>query len=149
MCVLEEHRGRHHQNADVHEHGAVERHHRIDQVVAAGRALGAFVVPDVPRLHQRRMQIHIVRHHGRAQNGDGQIKASVPSSRGTSPVASSANAGLAQITSTQKQPAMIGDERQYESLERADAETLEPQQQQRIERRSAARRRAAECGRAG
>ena len=76
--ALEEDGGRDDQDGGVHQQRRVERDRRIDQVEAAGAALGLVALADLPRLHQRRMQVEIVRHHGGAQDPDGDVEALHP-----------------------------------------------------------------------
>ena len=73
-AVPEEDRRGEDQDGGIHQQGGIQRHHRIDQIVAAGGALTRIGVADLPGLHQRRMQVEIVRHHRGAQHADGDIQ---------------------------------------------------------------------------
>ena len=64
-----------HQDRAVDDQRAVQRDAGIDQIEAAGFAFFLAGFPDPPGLHQRRMQIEIVRHHRRADDGDGDVQA--------------------------------------------------------------------------
>src|SRR5436305_2105920 len=59
----------------VHQRCSVERYHRIDQVVLARGPFIAIGVSDIARLNQRRVQVKVVRHHGRPEDADGHVQA--------------------------------------------------------------------------
>ena len=84
---------------------AVQRHHRIDQVEAAGGELGLLRMADLARLHQGGMEIQIVGHHGGADDPDGHVQAIPVKARHKTGKDLVAN-GLAHKISTKKQPAM-------------------------------------------
>ena len=75
-AALEEHRRRQHQDGGIHQQGAVQRHHANRSGCSGRRVrLSALGVADAARLHQRRMQVQIVRHHRGAQDADGHVQA--------------------------------------------------------------------------
>ncbi len=107
-AVLEEHRGGENQNRGVHEQRAVQRDGGIDQIEPAGRALFGLGLADAAGLHQRRMQIQIVRHHGGAQDSDRDVQILVRDVGNQSAAAvPSPSAMPAHQISTKKHAAMI------------------------------------------
>ncbi len=80
-AALEKHRRSEDQNRAVHQHRAVERNDGIDQVEPAGRALFGGATPNAASLHQRGVEVQIVRHHRGAQDADRNIKAVVRKAR--------------------------------------------------------------------
>src|SRR5947209_13326646 len=64
---------RHDENGCVHEEGGIQGECGIEEVKPARAALLLDRLTDLPCLHQRRMQIEVVRHDRRAENGHGQI----------------------------------------------------------------------------
>jgi hypothetical protein len=80
MPAEEDRRGQD-QDGEIHQQRGIQRHHRIHQIVAAGAALAGIGVADLAGLHQRRMQVEIVRHHGGAQHADGDVQALVVDAR--------------------------------------------------------------------
>ncbi len=87
---------------------------------------------DVAGLHQRRMQVQIVRHHGRAQDADGEVEAVCGRAAAASPVNISAADGFGPDNLDAETAGHHGDQREHEGLDGADAEALEPEQQQGI-----------------
>ena len=79
--ALEKDRRGHHQDGGVHDQRAVQRDEGIDKVIPAGDFLFRGRFADAARLHQRGMQIEIVRHHRRAQHADGDVEAGVVQAR--------------------------------------------------------------------
>ena len=130
-AALEEYGRRHHQDGRVHQQGAVERHHRIDQVVAAGRPLFGGRVADVAGLHQRGVQVQVVRHHGRSQHSDGHVQGVAVEARDQSGH-HLGNRGPGPDDLDAEAGGDHRDQRQHEGFEGADAEALKPQQQKRI-----------------
>ena len=65
-------------SADLH---MAQRHHGVDQVVAHGLGFGRVVAVDAPRLHQRGVQVQVVRHHGGANDADGHHQAGAVQTR--------------------------------------------------------------------
>ncbi len=130
---LEEHRARHHQDGDVDQHGSIERHHRIDQVEAAGRALLGVSGPDASCLHQRRVQVQVVRHHRGAQDPDHDVEVLVAGVR-DQPAGHLREGRLCHQDLNPKAHRHDGDEAEHKALDHADAEAGEPQQQQDVER---------------
>src|SRR5579872_577466 len=121
----EKHCGCDHQDGGIHQQGSVERHYRIDQVVPAGDALGGFGHSDTACLHQGRMQIKIVRHHGGANDGDGDVETLVVEARNQSRD-QRREGGLGQEDFQTETTRNHGNERQDEGFNNADAVTLEP-----------------------
>ena len=72
-AAFEEHRCSQDKNGSVDEQGAVQRNGGIQQIEAAGRALLGGRLPDAAGLHQRRVQVQVMRHHGRPQNADRHV----------------------------------------------------------------------------
>ena len=72
--LAEEHHRRQHQDGRVDEEGDGQRHGRIDGVEADGAADGRFVLLQLAALHQGRVQVQVVRHHGRADDADGDVQ---------------------------------------------------------------------------
>ena len=105
--VLEEHRRGQHQNRGIHDQRAVQRDHGIEQIEAAGFAPVRDASPDAPRLHQRRMQIEIVRHHRRAQNADGDVQAGVVEPAAPGRRRPREARAVPKNSSTRKHPVMI------------------------------------------
>ena len=67
-AVREEGRGRQRQDRRVDDEGDVQRQRRVEQVVADRLALARRRGLDAPRLHQRGMQVQVVRHHRRPED---------------------------------------------------------------------------------
>ncbi len=130
-AVLEKDGRGQHQNGDVDEHGAVERDYGIDQVVAAGCALGLLGVAETAGLHQRRMQIYIVGHHGSAQHGNRYIQA-VAIETGDQAAEHFARRWLGPQHLNTEAARHDRDEGQDEGFDGADAEALKPEQEQGI-----------------
>ena len=87
----------------------------------------------VARLHQRRVQVEVVRHHRRAQDADRHIQALAAQARHQAR-RHLRDRRLRQQDLHEKTAADHRDQREHERLERADAQALQPQQQQRVGR---------------
>ena len=70
--AVENHR-RQHQDRRIHEERDRQRGDGVNGVEANRAADGALVLLQLPALHQRRMQIKIVRHHRRPDDADGHV----------------------------------------------------------------------------
>ena len=73
-AAREEGRGRDYQDRRIDQKGDIERQRGVEEVVAYGLTLRDHAALDATRLYQRRMQIKIVRHDGRAEDADGDIQ---------------------------------------------------------------------------
>ena len=69
-----EHRRGHHQNRAVEEEREHQRDRRVDRRIADRLAAAGEVVAVFPRLHDRRVQIEVVRHHRRAEDADRDVE---------------------------------------------------------------------------
>ena len=131
MPRLIKHRRGQHQDGGVHQQRAVQGHGGIDQVEAAGGAPFGGRGSDAAGLHQRGMQVEIVRHHGGAQDADGHIEAVVIEARD--------QAGdhfrgrrFGQQNLDEEADADQRDQAEDESFELADAVVLQDEDEQRI-----------------
>ena len=131
LMVAEKYRRRQHQDGAIDEHGAIERHHRIDQVETASHPLGLLVVADMAGLYQRRVEVEIVRHYRGPQDADCQEQAvGIEPRHETAEKLGPHWFGPNHFdTETRGDD---GDQRQYKRLDGADAEALKRQQKERI-----------------
>ena len=70
LCLPVKDDSRQNEDGGVDEKGEGKGDGRIDRVEADRLADGLFICSEASRLHQRRMQIEIVRHHRRADDPD-------------------------------------------------------------------------------
>ena len=80
-AALEEHRARHDEDTRVDEKGGVERDSGVNKIKTAGLFFGCHRCANPASLHQGRVQIQVVGHHGSPQNADGHIETFVSKSR--------------------------------------------------------------------
>ncbi len=139
--MAEERRAGHHQNGGIHEEGQVERHQRIDQVVAAGLLEALPRGRNSPRLHQGGVQIQVVRHHRRADDADRHVKRFAAAEykgrgtpeRGEQPLDDFSPARLRQQDLDQEAEPDRADQEHDKRLGLADPQTLDRQEQKRVE----------------
>ena len=93
--------------------------------------MGGLLLPDVARLHQRGVQVQIVRHHRGAQDSDGDVQAVAAQAR-NQPGEHLRGGRLGPENLDAEAAAHDGDERENERLQGANAEALKPEQEQRI-----------------
>ena len=122
-----------HQDGGVHDQSAVQGDEGIDEVVAAGDFLFRGRLADAARLHQRRMQIEVVRHHGRAQHADGDVEAGIVQSRHESG-GDGAEYGLGEPQLDQEASRDDQHQRQDDGFHQPDAVARQPQNQECVER---------------
>ena len=84
------------------------------------------------RLHDRRVQVQVVRHHRRAEDADGDVEHRRGlrriSARGMKPAATAPRSGLARARArSANEPAMSDDQRDDERLDVAEAVVLQEQ----------------------
>jgi len=119
------------QDGEVYQQGGVERNDGIDQIVAAGAAFAGFGVTDLAGLHQGRMQVEIMGHHGGAEHSDGDVEA-LAADVGNHAEEHLGGDRLGEDDLDAKAGGHDGDEGEDEGFDVADAETLEPEQQEGI-----------------
>src|ERR1019366_7003558 len=130
-AVFEEHGRGQHQDGAIDEHGAVERHQQVDEVVAAGGTLGRFVVPDAAGLHQSRVEVEVMGHYRGPDNADGQVETvAVEARRQAAEDLRYHRLGPEHFDTECRRD--HGDERKDEGLDGADTEALEEEQEQGI-----------------
>ena len=120
--------------AGIDEQRAVERDGGIDQIVLAGYALVVLGFSDAARLHQRRMQIEIVRHHRGAQNADGDIQIFIGDMRDQARQHVLHHRPTGPADFDEETSANHGDQSQHKAFDHANPEAGEPQQQQSVGR---------------
>ena len=121
----------------VDEKRRVQRNRRIDQVVAASGRLARRIGADLTRLHQRRVEVQVVRHDRRAEDADRDVQRS-PGHVRHEPREHRRRVGAGQEDLEEEASSDRHHHRQDNRLHLPHPPLLEPQQQERVERRDQA-----------
>ncbi len=129
--VLEEHSRGHDEDGGVDEKRAVESESRVEEIIAAGAAVVFFGVAKLARLHERRVEIQVVRHDGCSEDGDGDVEG-LRIQTGQQAADDFGEIRAREEDLKCEATGDGGDEHEHKSLDDADAEAGEPKHEQRV-----------------